>query len=189
MRCNEFIETYSDYHDGLVSGELGTRFERHLEECVSCARYHRVLKRGVGMWRNLPGPSPSRDFLPRLQHRMYHIDDATRLTTRRSLGSAALVAVASVGLLAVTWLPFATRMAVEIELPAVAVDVPAPAAEGRQPGLFDKGPYVSSTRFLAQIQATLDESNDLFGGYSLTIGSGIAVPMGVPVSGQLDESR
>jgi hypothetical protein len=46
-----------------------------------------------------------------------------------------------VGLLAVVWLPFASRIPVEIELAPVAVTVPAPSAE--IPSLFSPGPFVT----------------------------------------------
>lgn len=188
MSCDEFIQGYSEYRDGQLSAEARVRFERHLSRCDHCARYHSVVDRGVGLWCDLPGAEPSPDFLPRLQHRLYHVDDAARLTSRRALGSAALVAVATVGLLAVTWLPFATRMTVEIELPPVAVKVPAAAAAQRQPGLFDDGPYISNTRrFLMPIHPALDEAADFFTPYTLPV---MATPgRGELPTGQLDESR
>lgn len=188
MSCDEFIKRYSEYRDGLLSGETRSRFDRHVERCDRCARYHSVVDRGVGLWCGLPGAEASPDFLPRLQHRLYHVDDAARLTSKRALGSAALVAVASVGLLAVTWLPFATRMTVEVELPPVAVKAPVSVIAERQPSLFDDGPYVSPPRsFLVQIYPTLDEPTDLFTTYSLPVGS--APDGGIVRTGQLDESR
>jgi hypothetical protein len=56
-------------------------------------------------------------------------------------GSAALVAVAAVGLLAIVWLPFASRIPVEVELAPVSVSAPAPATE--VPSLFSNGPFVT----------------------------------------------
>ncbi len=188
MSCDEFIQGYSEYRDGILPDEVKVRFDGHLAGCDRCARYHSVVERGVGLWCELPGAEPSPDFLPRLQHRLYHIDDAARLTSRRALGSAALVAVASVGLLAVTWLPFATRMTLEVELPPVAVRLPAAPMAVRPPSLFEEGPYVStSRRFLVPIYPTLDEPASLFTTFSLPVS--VSPEPGVTRTGQLDESR
>jgi hypothetical protein len=56
-------------------------------------------------------------------------------------GGAALVAMAAVGLLAVVWLPFASKIPVEVELAPVAVTAPATGAE--VPSLFSPGPFVT----------------------------------------------
>lgn len=144
MECKEFLEGYSAYLDGVVSRDEETAFRRHLERCEACARYDRVIQRGVEIFRNLPRPDPSPDFLPRLRHRLYHIEDGIPFDTARHGGSAALVAVAAVGLLALAWLPFASRMPVEVELPAVAVEAPRPEPEREDlPSLFDPGPFVA----------------------------------------------
>lgn len=140
MDCGEFLEGYSDYSDGLRTPEQLRDFDSHLRECRTCARYHRVVEQGIDLFRHLPRPDASPDFLPRLRHRLYHIDDHTVLGSRLG-GGAALVAMAAVGLLAVVWLPFASRIPVEIELAPVAVTVPAPSAE--VPSLFSPGPFVT----------------------------------------------
>ena len=142
MECQEFLEGYSEYLDGRLAGEEGTPFEVHMDACDGCRRYDRVIRRGVKVWRSIPEVEPSPDFLPRLRHRLYHVDDAARLAAERPLGSAALVAVAAVGLLALAWLPFATQMSVEVQLPAVAVQAPAPASASA-PSLFGPGPFLS----------------------------------------------
>jgi hypothetical protein len=81
--------------------------------------------------------------LPRLKHRLYHVDDGPRLAESRHLGSAALIAVASVGVLALAWLPFANRVAMEVELPPVAVSLPAGSTASQMtPALFSSGPFV-----------------------------------------------
>ena len=52
-----------------------------------------------------------------------------------------MVAVAAVGLLALVWLPFASRIPVEVELAPVAVTAPSPADD--VPSLFSDGPFVA----------------------------------------------
>lgn len=143
MRCEEFLEGYSDYLDGHLSQPERRRFSGHLDSCDSCSRYDRVVQRGLKVVRNLPRVNASSDFLPRLRHRIYHIEDDIPFSGSRPGGSAALVAVAVVGLFALVWLPFASRVPVEVELPAVAVERPPPAvAEEPLPSLFDSGPFI-----------------------------------------------
>ncbi len=127
MECERFLEGYSDYLDGLTSADSAREFEQHLRICGRCQRYDRVMKQGLALCRDLPEVDAAPDFLPRLRHRIYHIEDGIPLATMRSGGSAALVAVAAVGLLALAWLPFATTVPVEVELPAVAARAPSPS--------------------------------------------------------------
>jgi len=189
MDCEKFIDRYTEYRDGLLSAGEQARFEQHLKGCPSCRRYGRVLTRGLALWRGLPPATTSPDFTPRLQHRLYHVDDAGKLSPRQHLGSAALVAVASVGLLAVTWLPFATRVSFEVELPAVAVELPAPQMLDRYPSLFDEGPYMMSDRFMAPMNPTLDEPVGLFATNYMVIPGDQALPAVSRRNGQLDEGR
>ena len=69
------------------------------------------------------------------------MDDESRLPRPTPVGSAALVAVASVGFLALAWLPFATRISVEVALPPVAVETPV--GETDLPSLFSPGPFIA----------------------------------------------
>lgn len=124
MECEAFLEGYSDYLDGLLGAATEEEFERHIRECEHCARYDRVVQRGLALCHELPDIDGSPDFLPRLRHRIYHLEDGIPMSSVRPGGSAALVAVAAVGLLAFAWLPFATSVPVEVELPAVAARAP-----------------------------------------------------------------
>lgn len=188
MVCNDFIDRFTDYRDGLLSIEERARFDEHLEDCDSCQRYERVLSRGLALCRGLSDAATSPDFMPRLQHRLYHVDDSGKLSARQHLGSAALVAVASVGLLAVTWMPFAARTSIEVELPAVAVEAPAMLIADRGPSLFEPGPYVASP-FLLPLSATLDEPAGLFASNYIAVRGDATRPLDTPRSGQLDEGR
>lgn len=143
MDCDEFLRGYSDFRDRRHPRPVLSRFESHLEGCESCRRYDRVVRRGVHVLRTLPCPCPSSDFVPRLRHRIYHLEDGIPMSDRAtSGGSAALTAMAAVGLLALAWLPFALQAPLEIELAPVAVEVPArgPTVEA---SVFDRGPWVT----------------------------------------------
>lgn len=141
MECDDLLEGYSEFVDGQLDPSVRAAFEAHIDVCESCARYHRVVQRGLFVYRNLPQLQPSPDFFPRLRHCLYHLEDEARLSERTPLGSAALVAVGTVGFLALAWLPFATRLTVEVELPPVAVE--APAAHEISPSLFGSGPFLA----------------------------------------------
>lgn len=193
MRCQEFIQGYSEYADDRLRPEERARFEAHRRTCGACDRYHAVLRRGLAEVRSLPTVRPSPDFLPRLQHRLYHVDDAGRLSGSRHLGSAALVAVAAVGFLALAWLPFATRMSVEIELPAVAVEAPVRSLEvAPERSLFSSGPYVAPVaRYWEPLEPSLDGGRDLFGSWSLSMPPASGEGAESPASPRrtLDDSR
>ena len=188
MDCEEFLNGYSDYADGLRTPEQLRRFERHLQRCPACARYDRVVRQGIDLFRNLPRPDASPDFLPRLRHRLYHIDDRTVLGSRPG-GSAALIAIAAVGLLAIVWLPFAGRIPVEVELAPVAVTAPPPVtppAAEEVPSLFSRGPFVTPVVYegttLRGPQVTpwdpWSRSGELFG--ASVVQTGLAVPESDP---------
>lgn len=72
--CAEFLDSYSDFRDGLLPLERRGGFERHVQTCDSCARYDRVVGGGVQVFRSLPGLAPSPDFEARLLHRLHVMD-------------------------------------------------------------------------------------------------------------------
>jgi hypothetical protein len=125
--CDELLALYGDYLDGLLTPVQAARLQLHMQVCTSCGRYDRIMRRGLELVRDLPAVEPSGDFEQRLQHRLYHVDDATALAAQRpTAGAVATFAVASV-LALLAWSPvlFSTE-----DGPAVAVtateDRPAP---------------------------------------------------------------
>lgn len=195
MLCSEFLKGYSDFADDRLSPASCAAFKDHVKTCAACHRYHRVLRQGLAEYRALPEVHSSPDFAPRLQHRLFHVDDAGRLSDGHHLGSAALVAVASVGFLALAWLPFATRMAVEVELPAVAVEIPVtPTDAGLDaiPALFREKPFDPPVvEYLVPLETTLDGQSDFFTpfGPMVPITPGSPSPDGTALDSSLDGSR
>ena len=153
MRCDEFIEVYTDYRDGLLDAETVERVEAHLDCCACCARYERVMQRGLELLSDIPSAQSSEDFMPRLRHRLYNVDCGVTEGRRSFGGSAALVGVAAVGLLALFWLPFAANVPLEMELPAVSAQFPPPGSYD-VPSLFRSGPFVST--LLIEADSNLD---------------------------------
>lgn len=143
MDCDEFLEGYSDFRDRRLAPPEGRRFREHFERCDSCRRYDHVLRRGVRVLRSLPSPRSSCEFLPRLKHRIYHVDDGIPVSGS-SGASSALAALATVGLLALAWLPFALQPPAEVELDPVAVPTGGASRPSPAPGsLFGSGPFLT----------------------------------------------
>ncbi|MBT8462350.1 MAG: zf-HC2 domain-containing protein [Gemmatimonadetes bacterium] len=152
MSCDQFVERYTDFRDGLLDAETREEVQMHLASCSCCARYDRVMQRGLELLSDLPLTESSDDFMPRLRHRLYNVDCGVE--RRRSFGgSAALVGVAAVGLLALFWLPFAASVPLEMELPAVSAQFPPPGSV-EMPSLFRSGPFV--TTLLLEDESHLD---------------------------------
>lgn len=100
MTCSDFIDNFSDYIDGLAAPDLQDRADAHLDGCPSCQRYREVFLEGRAVLRAQDEVEPTEDFRPRLQHRLYHVDDERALKRSRSstvpatllLGAAAVLA-------------------------------------------------------------------------------------------------
>ncbi len=153
MTCLEFVEIYSDVHDGTASPETVRAAEEHLSACASCRRYRRVVERGADLLRALPAPEVGEDFVPRLQSRLLHEEQEAFLRRHANSGATALAVVGMALLLTfVAWAPALRRSAPVVELaPIVVSDPPRPA---RAP--------VSFTAFALQSTATVRPA-DLWG--------------------------
>lgn len=189
--CKDFLERYTDYVDGALAADERCRFDAHLEGCRSCRRYRRVMTRGLAAWRALPRATTSPDFLPRLQHRLYHIDESPKRSWQRQAGRAAAIALASAGLFTLGVSNGSQPLLVEVQLPPVMVDAPAETVAESQGSRFAADPYVPD-RFLVPFAPALDDGGGLFGSsYAVPIAtsdSSTALPV-ERRSGQLDESR
>lgn len=103
MDCREFLLRYSDYDDSLLPSDEAARFRAHMAECPSCARYDRVLRKGRMLARQIPGPKPSSDFVPRLRLRLLRgRADRGHRSGSRDLRLATGLAAATVLMAAVT---------------------------------------------------------------------------------------
>jgi hypothetical protein len=133
MDCDTFLDGHSDFRDGLLMLPDRVAFEAHLRECDSCARYDRVVHKGVQVLRDRPRLEVSDDFMERLQHRLYHVDDEMANARRRrgpvSRGAAAaLAAAASVAALALIPRLYPGAAPTVTMLPSVAATAPAAQA-------------------------------------------------------------
>ena len=79
MNCSDYMVALSDYlDDNILEGDVH-RLDAHLESCAACNRYRAVVEKGSELLRSLPEPELTKDFGPRLQHRLYHVDEETAL--------------------------------------------------------------------------------------------------------------
>ena len=97
-----------------------------MAECESCSRYERVVARGVDLLRSMPRIDLAESFRPRLEHRLFHIDQDG--SAARTASGSVVPAAAAVGLailLAVlAWYPSWGRATPEVSLPAIIVSDP-----------------------------------------------------------------
>lgn len=135
MSCDEILAAHTDYLDGLLPAHEAARVQWHLASCTACGRYDRIVRRGTELVREMPEIVPSDDFTERLQHRLYHVQDAAALASTRgaSPGVAATVAVAGV-LALLAWSPLMVREGVMEPGTAMSMESALPDDAAAQPG-------------------------------------------------------
>lgn len=122
MNCGEFLAGYTDYRDGTVSWEREEDFLTHMEDCGSCARYDRVVRRGADVLRGLPELEVSDDFAERLQHRLYHVDEERSYAGRRAAAGTAMTTLGVAAMIALAaWVPMMLPRGAAEPAPALAV--------------------------------------------------------------------
>jgi hypothetical protein len=125
MTCSDFLERFTDFLDGEGPEDLRTNAEAHLESCDRCRRYHEVMMQGAAVLRSLPEAQVPDDFQPRLQHRLYHVDDEVALGAHTASGTTVLTVLGmSMLLTALAWSPALRPMAPVVELPPIVVSDP-----------------------------------------------------------------
>jgi anti-sigma factor RsiW len=123
MNCTEVVARFSEYLDGTASKPDVSAIERHLNECGNCARYHNVMVHGAALLRDLPEPELPEDFEPRLQHRLYHVDDERTLRAHAASGTPAMTVLGIALLLtAIAWSPTIFSGLPVVQLPPIVVD-------------------------------------------------------------------
>ena len=117
MTCAEFVDRFTDFLDGEGPEDLRAETEEHLASCTRCRRYHDVMTAGRAVLRSLPEAQVAEDFQPRLQHRLYHVDDEVALSGHRASGTTALTVLGMAVLLTtLAWAP-----ALRPSIPVVAL--------------------------------------------------------------------
>ncbi len=136
MTCSEFLSQFSEFYDAPHGAPVRQEAEAHMAACGKCARYQEVVTRSVALLHAMPKAELAESFRPRLQHRLFHLDDVGS-AARRGKGSATpAVTVLGMAILltAVAWSPKIGSGVPEVDLPAIVVSGP-PMPELR----FDPG--------------------------------------------------
>jgi anti-sigma factor RsiW len=130
MDCQNFLARFSDFTDGRAEEAVSREMEAHRSCCERCRRYSDTIEAGMELLRGLPALEVPPDFRPRLNHRIFHLEDGVSLA-RPSLGSGATMAsvLAVAGLVALSaWAPAVGDFEPVMDLPAVVVADPPDAA-------------------------------------------------------------
>jgi anti-sigma factor RsiW len=123
MDCSEFIANFTDYFDGTAPSSQVRAMEGHLSTCDSCRRYRDVFEHGSSLLQSLPPAQLQEDFGPRLQHRLYHVQEERSLSDHVTSGAPALTVLGiAVLLTAVAWAPLLRGSAPLVELDPIVVD-------------------------------------------------------------------
>ncbi len=130
MDCSEFLSRFSEFYDQDPTLEDRSEFEDHLEGCPSCDRYLKVVEQGGKLLRELPVPRLRGDFFPRLQHRIFNLDqeEAVRRSTGGSSFTAGTAFAVAALLVLIVWYPDFRSEPPDVELPAIVVKEPPPRA-------------------------------------------------------------
>lgn len=92
MDCQDFLERYSDYRDGLIADpETYRSMCHHRSTCPRCARYDAVISRGLAALRSLGELEPSFGFPSVLKQRLELDSPIPRLSYTGSVAATLLV--------------------------------------------------------------------------------------------------
>jgi anti-sigma factor RsiW len=110
LSCAEVIARHSEYVDGELPPLETEKWRAHLATCTICARYDRVLRKGVQLLHDTDLQADP-EFI---QHLRYRIADEDHRMTMRPIGmnAGAVASVAAVVALA-AWLPVAVMKSQE----------------------------------------------------------------------------
>ncbi|HEX7118449.1 MAG TPA: zf-HC2 domain-containing protein [Longimicrobiales bacterium] len=149
VSCQEFLARHSDFLDGELDVQESARLEAHLASCPTCARYDRVVRSGVRLLRGLPEVEPSSDFFPRLQHRIYNLEEELR-AGKRAPGVGAVASLAVAGTIALlAWSPLLRfgqdGIGIDRGAERVAAEAPSgPGASARRPAPTHPAPAAAT---------------------------------------------
>ena len=126
MDCSEFLGRFSEFYDAPHGAPVRQEAEAHMAACGKCARYQEVVSRSVALLHAMPRAELAESFRPRLQHRLFHLDDggAVDRPGRGSATPAVTVLGMAILLTAIAWSPTIGSGVPEVELPAIVVSGP-----------------------------------------------------------------
>ena len=121
LSCKDCLARHSDYLDARLDAIAAAEIREHLASCPRCARYDRVLRRGVKILASQPPIEPSPDFIFQLDQRIQFEHQRAAFQPVRFLAAASVAVAAMLALAA--WIPvlmLATQDKVAVDVvPAV----------------------------------------------------------------------
>lgn len=124
MDCADFLENHSDFLDRRLEVYPLEAYRDHIAGCPSCARYDRVVQRGLRLVHEIEPTRPAPDFDSALQNRFYQLQ-GTLARQQAALSRVTAVALLSAAALVLaTGLPTLTARESDVDLPPVVVDEP-----------------------------------------------------------------
>lgn len=131
MECKGFLERFSEFYDGEAAD--ARVFEQHATECAGCRRYAETVTRSLALLRTIPGVAVCDDFHPRLQHRIYHLqEDLARRRHGAPFTRLGVAFAATILLALAVWGPELVRTTPEVALPPIVVSAP-PSSRAEAP--------------------------------------------------------
>jgi len=148
MECEKFLESYSEFLDGLLEEGPLSDCRDHLLRCPDCGEYDRVMRRGLRLVRELDRPETTPDFGPRLQNSYLASSrpgegagDYTKAVLVTGLAALSLIVVAS--------LPALRPGGRAVQLPPLVVETPAGA--NQLPSLWGPPPTFAPSASLLRV--------------------------------------
>ncbi len=145
MDCSEFLSRFSEFYDAPQGAPVRQEAEAHMAECGKCARYQDVVSRSVALLQVMPRAELAESFRPRLQHRLFHLDEGGPVAGpgKGSATPALTVLGMAILLTAVAWSPTIGNGVPEVNLPAIIVSGPPMFNPLLQPDVLGPTPVSS----------------------------------------------
>ena len=103
LSCSDYLARHSEYLDGVMETVTAEAWRIHLAECAECARYDRVVRRGLKVLAAQAYIEPTADFKAQLQQRLSIEDRRTAMRPMTSLAGASVAVAAMLAFAA--WIP------------------------------------------------------------------------------------
>lgn len=167
MNCTHFIQSFSDWFDGLLDDERAAAADAHLADCGRCRHYRDVMTEGVAILRSSETPPVPEDFESRLQHKLFHVDEEESVLAHAGSGATA-VAVLSLALVltALAWSPVLRPDAPQVELAPLVVNDPPALFRTRPVTAYPYGSAIATARPAVRTAGLWDDANDVMFEYS-----------------------
>jgi hypothetical protein len=125
LSCSDCLARHSEYLDGVMDSITAEAWRIHLAECADCARYDRVVRRGLKVLAAQKQIEPTADFMAQLQQRLTIEDRRSAMRPMTSLAGASVAVAAMLAFAA--WIP--VLILANDTAPAVQVAQATPVTE------------------------------------------------------------